>query len=89
VQELLDFGLGLGEIPRNLERFELVRCYGVAIPHRIPARRMLVHNHVQHKVDTWCREREFSELEAKIERQITAMQMRMVWIASLPGSALP
>lgn len=59
VEETLDFGLGFGEIPRNPEGFKSVRYYGLRIPHRIPAGRVLVHNHVLHKVDTWCGERGF------------------------------
>jgi hypothetical protein len=59
LQELFDFGLGFGEIPRNSRGFESVRYYARGIPHRIPAGRVLVHNHVQHKVDTVCGERGF------------------------------
>ena len=69
-QEILDFGLGFGEIPRNLEGFESVRYYGLGIPHRIPAGRVLVHNRVQHDVDTWCGERGFRAWTQKLSNRL-------------------
>ena len=70
VQEVFDFGLGFGEIPRNPQGFESVRYYGIGIPHRIPGGRVLVHNHIQHKVDTWCGERGFRAWTQKLSDRL-------------------
>jgi hypothetical protein len=70
LQELFDFGLGFGEIPRNPRGFESVRYYARGIPHRIPAGCVLVHNHVQHKVDTWCGERGFRAWTQKLSDRL-------------------